>query len=485
MTSKQIAASTLWQFASQITMAALSIVTVKFVAIGLTKELAGIYNSSYGYLQLFGILADFGLYAVAVREVAKAKDQERTLGALIVLRTVIMLLSFGVAILFVWALPQWRGTPLPMGVLIASLVPGFTLLAGIIRTVFQIRYKLKFVFVAEVAQRIVSTALIAMIVLLGIRGSTDVKILNLMLLAGGVGAAILFLISLVAGSSLMRIRPVFDRALIVSLFKKAAPFGVAYLFLALYRQMDLTLIALLRPDFDVQNAYYGFVVRMSDMGFLLPTFLLNSTLPILSERDGKGEDTRGLLGKTFMIILLVGSVSFLFAAMWPRPLMRLLTTDAYLSTPLHPGSDTALFLIALPLLLNGIILYSFYVLLTRHAWRRLTLSLGVGAVLAIVLNMLLIPEFGFVGATFTSNIVHAALAILLLPQAIREMPMRFPLEYARKLVIFAGALSAVLWLLKPFMTNDLATTMGLVALTFLMIGMGSALKLHVALMGEK
>ena len=61
-------------------MAALSILTVKFVAIGLTKELAGSYNSAYGYLQLFGILADFGLYAVSVREVSKTKDPSKILG---------------------------------------------------------------------------------------------------------------------------------------------------------------------------------------------------------------------------------------------------------------------------------------------------------------------------------------------------------------------------------------------------------------------
>ncbi len=57
---------------SQIVMAALSILTTKFVAIGLSQELAGHYNTAYGYLQLFGILADFGLYAVAVREVSQA-----------------------------------------------------------------------------------------------------------------------------------------------------------------------------------------------------------------------------------------------------------------------------------------------------------------------------------------------------------------------------------------------------------------------------
>ncbi|MBM3231667.1 oligosaccharide flippase family protein [Candidatus Peregrinibacteria bacterium] len=478
MSSRAVAASTLWQFASQITMAALSIVAVKFVAIGLTKELAGIYNSSYGYLQLFGILADFGLYAVAVREVAKAKDKERTLGALIVLRAVILFLSLGSAIVFVWVLPQWRGTPLPMGVLLASLVPALTLLAGIIRTVFQVRYALQYVFVAEVTQRIISTGIIVAIVLMGTRESADVSVLYAMLLAGGAGAVILLAISLIAGNRLMRIRPVFDRLLIGDLLKKAAPFGVAYLFLALYRQFDLTLIALLRPDFDLQNAYYGFVVRMSDMGFVLPTFLLNSTLPILSERDEKGEDTSSLLGKTFLIILIIGAVSGLFAALWPEALVRLMTTNAYLSTPTQAGSDTALLLIALPMFLNGIILYCFYVLLTRHVWRRLTLTLGLGAVVALVCNVMLIPQHGFVGATITSIIVHCVLTILLLPQAFREMPMRFPRAFAMQFLLFTGSLAATLWLFRPFLNTDIATVLGLGAMSVLMIGLGKAIGLE-------
>src|SRR3990167_8146380 len=110
MSTKQIATSTLWQIASQCVMAALSILTVKFVAMGLSKELFGNYNSAYGYLQLFGILADFGLYATAVREVSHAPEQssvhgkpnkEKVLGVLIVLRSMILILSLGSALLIV------------------------------------------------------------------------------------------------------------------------------------------------------------------------------------------------------------------------------------------------------------------------------------------------------------------------------------------------------------------------------------------------
>jgi O-antigen/teichoic acid export membrane protein len=256
MSTKKIAFSTLWQLASQIAMAALSILTVKFVAIGLSKELAGNYNSAYGFLQLFGILADFGLYAVSVREVSKAKDKERVLGTLIVLRIITMTCSLGIALLFVWILPLWKGTPLPLSVTIASLVPFFTLLAGIIRTIFQVEYKMHYVFIAEVSQRIISVSLIGLFIALGVRQSTDISFLYLFLFFGGVGAFFLFVISIIYAVRLMSIRLYFDKKIMKHLIKACAPFGIAYLATALYREFDVTLIALLRPDYEIQNLSY-------------------------------------------------------------------------------------------------------------------------------------------------------------------------------------------------------------------------------------
>ena len=459
-------------------MAAMSILTVKFIAIGLTKELAGNYNSAYGYLQLFGILADFGLYAVAVREVSRASDRPRVLGALMVLRLCTLLVSLGTAILFVWILPQWRGTPFPMSVLIASLVPFFTLLAGMIRTIFQVGYRMHFVFIAEVTQRIITTGLIATVIILGIRGSTDTRVLYLMLATGGVGAVVLFLLSIAYGSRLMAMRLCFDRALMKSLLLRAAPFGLAYLCIAFSRQFDLTMIALLRSDFQIQNAYYGFVVRMSDMGFVLPTYLLNSMLPTLSDRDREGGDTAALLGRTFLAVMLIGVTAFLFSFLWSRPVTGLLTTPAYLSTPTQPGSDTALELLSIPLLMNGIILYSFYVLLHQHAWKALTVTLFFGALLSLGSNALLIPRYGFVGAAWTSVGIHLLLAALLLPQAIRAMHVRLSLSQAWKWVAYAAGLGLGLGILKPFVVDEISTVIGLGMVTLLMFGLGWVLRLQ-------
>lgn len=464
MSTKQIASSTLWQVASQVTMAALSIVTVKLIAIGLTKELAGAYNTAYGFLQIFGILADFGLYAVAVREVSKAsgKDREKVFGVLLTLRMLILCLSLGTALLIAWLIPAWHGTVLPLGISIAVFVPFFTLLAGIIRTVFQVNYKMHFVFIAEVSQRILTVGLTAIVVLVGLRQSADPFYYHLFLLFGGIGALLLFLFSVIFGTRLMVIRPRWDTALFRRSFLQALPYGLAFLCTALYRQSDVTLIGMLRSDFAIQNAYYGFVQRAMDMAYLFPTFLLNSTLPLLSSRAEKGEDTRELLGKTFHIILLLGTTLFLFAFFWSRPLMQLLTTDQYLSTLDHPGSDTAMHLLAFSMFFNGILLFAFYSLLTKHHWKPLVITLFLGAVVSITSNIFLIPIYGFVGACATSILTHVILATFLLPQSFRSMPFTYSARYIVQWILYTALLGGALWLTESFLTSSAVTAVGII-----------------------
>ena len=461
MSTKQIATSTLWQIGSQLTMALLSTISVKFVALGLSQELAGAYNSAYGYLQIFAILADFGLYAVSVREVSTAKDPERMIGALIVLRSVIATLSLGAALVIAWSIPAWAASPLRVGITIAAFVPFFTLLSGVLRTVFQVRYKMHLVFVAEVTQRIITAGLMAVIILMGIRGSDATRVYEYFLWVGSVGAVVLFILSVIFATRTMRIRLCFDRDLLGYLLRKAMPYGVAFLCIALYRQFDLTMIALLREDYKIQNALYGFASRISEMTYLIPTFLLNSTLPVLSDRHDRGQQTAPLLGKTLFIILILGSTSALFSLFWARPIMRLLTTTAYLSTPGHPGADTALRLLAAPMFLNGIVLFSFYTLLTKHEWKGLVGRMMIAVVLSIGLNLYLIPKSGFIGATETSTVVQFFLAATLLPVALRVLPASFPLAYVIRWIVFSALLAGALFVSAPLLESLPATVIGL------------------------
>lgn len=465
MHSRAIAVSTLWQIGSQAVMAVLSAITVKFVAIGLSVELAGTYNSAYGFLQIFAILADFGLYAVSINELARTDNRERVLGALITIRVVLTALSLGAAVGIAWLIPAWQGTPLPIGISIAAFVPALTLLAGVLRTVFQINYTMHVVFVAEVLQRLVTAILMAYIIFSGVRGSTDIQTFTLFLWLGVLGSLVLFVVSLFFALRTMRVRPVFDWASIRPLLIRALPYGAAFLCIALYRQFDLTMIALLRDDFQIQNARYGFALRVAEMTYLVPTFLLNSALPLISARYAAGESAASILRKTFFTLLLLGSFSSVFAALWARPLMQLFTDTAYLSTTASPGADTALFLLSPSMFLNMIVLFSFYVLLTTHEWRTMLPPMLVSVVLSVGLNLYLIPRHGFVGSIVTLFIVHAVLAAYLFPSALRVLPFRLSGDDWTRWVLFTAGMLTIAVLLIPLLTTTISTILaGMVAI---------------------
>ncbi len=463
VSTRQIAASTLWQIASQAVMAALSIVTVKLVAVGLTRELAGTYNSAYGYLQFFGILADAGLYAVAVRELSRTKDEGRTLGTLVLLRLIVTAVVFSAAIGIAWSIPSWRESPLSIAITIAAFVPVFTLLAGIQRSVFQTHYRMRPVFTAEVLQRVVTAGLIGGTVAFGVRQSGDPRMAWWFLSVGSIGAFVLLTLSSIFARRIVRIRAVWDPETMKRLLKLALPFGAAYLCMALYRNMDMTLIALLRPDFEIQNALYGFALRANEMAFLIPTFLLNSTLPLVSRRLAEGEDVSALVRRTFITVTLLSLTAGLMAMIWARPLMHLLTTEQYLSTFDAPGADTALFLLGPSMILNGIVLFCFYALLSLGDAKRLTWSLCTAAALSQVLNIMLIPDFGFVGAAVTSLTVHLLIALLLLSTTLRKLRLAEASLERGGLAAYGLLLAIALLMIRPMLVEEWMTGIGILA----------------------
>ena len=95
------------------------------------------------------------------------------------------------------------------------------------------------------------------------------------------------------------------------------------------------------------------------------------------------------------------------------------------------------------------------------------------------MNLQLIPAYGFRGAAYTSVLVHVLLAALLLPQALRVMPMRITGEYVRQWVLFSGGLALGLWLFAPLLLTEISTVIGLGAMTVWMLVMAWLLKIRL------
>ena len=158
--------------------------------------------------------------------------------------------------------------------------------------------------------------------------------------------------------------------------------------------------------------------------------------------------------------------------------MELLTTSAYLSTPLRPGADTALHLLSLPMFMNGFVLFSFYVLLTEHRWKPLVSTMLIAVVLSVTSNLYLVPLYGYIGAIMTSMIVHGFLVSMLLPRAIAILPVSFPRRFAVTLLLFCCALGLALFFSRPLLLSELRTVIACVIGVLFLGGLVWALRVH-------
>jgi hypothetical protein len=81
---------------------------------------------------------------------------------------------------------------------------------------------------------------------------------------------------------------------------------------------------------------------------------------------------------------------------------------------------------------------------------------------------MLIPRFGFIGATYTSITVNILLTILLWPQSQKVLPVNIPSSWILRWAAFSLLLGAVLFLGSPFLTSILRTILGLALMGIIM-----------------
>jgi O-antigen/teichoic acid export membrane protein len=111
--------------------------------------------------------------------------------------------------------------------------------------------------------------------------------------------------------------------------------------------------------------------------------------------------------------------------------------------------------------------------------------LGLAAIISIGLNFLLIPEYGYIGATITSNIIHILLAVALMMAALRTMPAKISAQALIKILLFACVLGVGLWETAPLLRSEIPTVVGLAVASIGMAFLVWLLQIPTIFLSEK
>jgi O-antigen/teichoic acid export membrane protein len=450
--TRRVAANTAIGLAGRATIMALGLASVAVLTRYLGPARYGQYGLAFSYTQLFGVIADVGLFTVVVREISKTPERTEVLvGNAVAMRLALSLTAVGAALGVALALPY------PEAVRIAILIAGgaltLDLLTASLTAVFNARLQMQFAVLAQCIGRSVTLAAVLVAVWVGLG-------LYALVATASVGAATSLLLSSRFVRRFTQVRPRIERAVWRELLRASAVLGLALAINEVYFRADTIIISLYRSYREV--GLYSFSYRVLDLVIAVPGVFLASVFPVISRyvatEQGRLPGVIQLASDAFVIVgvpLAAGG-----AVLAPAII-------DFAAGSRFAGATTALRLLLCAgalISLNGLFGFS----LIAKARQAQALWLNVTALaLNLGLNFALVPSVGIVAAaavTLAGEVVILAGSFFLMRRHFGFFPN---FRVLPRSLLAAAAMVAVLWPLRDGPAVPLVALGGIVYLGLL------------------
>jgi O-antigen/teichoic acid export membrane protein len=413
----------------QVAGRALNLIPGVVVTLVLTRTLGddgfGQWSTALAAVQIAAQVGDFGLEQVAVRRAAGERHREHEwIGALLTLR-------LGIAV------------PVTLGCVIAQLVlannsqmaaagmllSGTLLIApfSVTRATFQLRVRND---LSVLVLTVNSLLWLAGVVALswgddGTVVAFAAAFLGSALVSTGLEVWLAFRMS----------RPAFRRStrLWRELARIGVPIGLAGLLVTAYVKLDqILLFALAGAD---EAGLYGASYRILDQAQFVPMALMTTLFPIMASSWPADRERVRRLGQMIVDYLAIASLPALaFTLVASEPLVQLLFGDEF--------TDASK---ALPILMAAFVTICFGYLagnlvVVLELQRLFLRNAAIALVFNVVLNLILIPPYGFVAAAWVTLATEVLVTALTLSVALRRLGLRLRLA---RILLTAGAAGAM------------------------------------------
>jgi len=336
--ARKILENTLVQILGKLATAALSLVVLKVLSRTLGTSGYGDYTTVYQYLAFFGIIADFGIYTITVREMSRDHSQiPRILGNVMGLRTALAILAMGLAAVSVFLIPNYEGTLIPMGVLITTFATFFALLNGTVSSVLQTHLKMQYATISLVVGKVVSVAYMIWVAFFAFTGDTESAFYHF-LWSGVIGGVVNFLITAYYTRRYCKITYQFDFGYWKKVFVTSLPFGIALILSTLYFRIDVILMTFILPHSqtlaggkdaclktlcsDTEIGLFGIAMRMLELLVVVPMYFMNSVLPVMTRMLEEGSSkVRALMQYSFDFMLTLSLPLMIGGILLARPIV--------------------------------------------------------------------------------------------------------------------------------------------------------------------
>jgi O-antigen/teichoic acid export membrane protein len=382
-----------WLFADNVVRMGVGLFVGVWVARYLGPEQYGLFSYALAFVALFSSFALLGLDDIVIRNIVRDPDsKDLTLGTCFVLKLVGGTITFLVVMGVIAVLRPADGTVhWLVGVVAAGTVfQAFSTIEHWFYSQVQSKYIVwakSAVFITCSAVKVFLIAIKAPLIAFAWVGLSEV-------VAGSAGLVIAYKAK---GNLLEKWRSSFDKAR--ELLRDSWPLLFSSLVMMIYMRIDQVMLGEMLGNEEV--GIYSAAVRLAEVWFFIPQIIFSSVFPSIVEAKGKSDELfYGRLQKLYNTMALVNYAVAVPVTILAKPLVIATFGAAYANA----GLMLAVLVWANMFSSLELARSSF---LTTMNWTRINfITIFLGAVINIVLNYLLIPRYGGMGAAVASCISY-------------------------------------------------------------------------------
>lgn len=242
---------------------------------------------------------------------------------------------------------------------------------------------------------------------------------------------ITFLVALIVCLSKTRLLKLkWNFAFNLHILKDGLPYALLGLLMACYNRMDSVMLLGLVDDGGVSSGIYASGFRLVDSANMVAYLFSVILLPLIAKMIKTNQKINSVVGAAFHLLLIITLGFVAVSLCYSTELMELLYNK-------HIAESAKVYRILSFCFIPISMTYIFGTVLTANgSLKYLNLIAGLGMIMNIGLNFILIPLFKENGAAMTSLITQSVTAILQAWLALKIFKIKFEWRYCLKIISF-------------------------------------------------
>jgi O-antigen/teichoic acid export membrane protein len=394
-------------------------VITKFLAFMLTIYIArylqeagfGKYSFAIAFTSFFSVISDLGINNLTIREIARNKDfAGKYIGNFSIAK---VLFSF-IALILLYIIINLMNYPsdTKVAVYIFGIYVVVSSFGQFLISVFRAYEKMEYETFVRVIEKI-SLVFLVICVIYFKRGLIEIAFSFLL------SSSLSFIIAYIIIIKKFTI-PQFkiDRKFLKDSIKEALPFGLTFLFGIIYFKIDTVMLSLMQGDAVVgwYNAAYNIIDGLTAV---VATSIANACYPTMSKYyiTSKNE-LKNIFIQSFLILLISGFIISCIVTVYSEQFIHLFYGDKYSNSALSLKILVWAFFVICISNISSTLLYA------TNKQRIVTIGTGLGALINITLNLILIPRYSLLGAAFATLITELLGFVIYMYYSLRVLDIR-------------------------------------------------------------